>query len=66
MFSADLQVILRDGCSVSSGNAGVPMRGGKLKIFSLYNLDSDSEPELFAGIWKSAIADGERYISECI
>jgi len=66
IFSANLQVILRDGCSVSSGNAGVPMRGGKLRIFLLYNLGSDPEPELSAGIGKSAIADGERYISECI
>ena len=60
-FSVNPQVILRDGCSVSSGNAGMPMGGGKLRIFLLYNLDSDPEPELSAGVGKSAITDGERY-----
>ena len=33
IFSASVQVILRDSCSVSHGNFSMPMGGGELRVF---------------------------------
>ena len=37
-FSASLQVVLIDSCSINSCNLGVPMGGGKLRVFLLCHL----------------------------